>query len=275
MDSTNLINKFQPLQALRGKAQGFYDEKEEDKRICSIYPATLGIIADLEKGIDTYLVYLRMVTFTKEELLDSFKNFGEEFYEKIKDLNILELFFLLYSMDETSKRTIEDAFFFFIKEYVFFVPNLTTIFIGNIKDKRTLTVDNFIQFQNIIRYQNWVEVKEEEEEVNFNPATPKAREILEKIRKGREEVAKIKSKANGKIKFHDLVASLAAKGNGLGIVNIWSISYYAFYDQLQRMSMVEEYDMLIKSALAGAKIDKNKLKKHWIRGLSIEPSNGE
>lgn len=62
---------------------------------------------------------------------------------------------------------------------------------------------------------------------------------------------------------------MAAKANGLNLFNIWNLNYYAFNDQLQRLRMIEDYDIGIKSLMAGADSKKVKLK-YWIRSIQSE-----
>jgi hypothetical protein len=52
------------------------------------------------------------------------------------------------------------------------------------------------------------------------------------------------------------------------MLNVWDLTYYAFQDQLKRMSWREEFDINTRASLAGAKLDKNKLS-HWIKSMSF------
>ena len=72
-----------------------------------------------------------------------------------------------------------------------------------------------------------------------------------------------KAKNSSDLSFSDLVASLAAGGNGLNILNVWDLPYYAFNDQFKRMQMKEEYENTYKSLLAGADPKKVKIR-YWI-----------
>ena len=52
------------------------------------------------------------------------------------------------------------------------------------------------------------------------------------------------------------------------MTNVWDLTYYAFQDQLKRMSWREEFDINTRASLAGAGLDKNKLS-HWIKTMSF------
>ena len=71
------------------------------------------------------------------------------------------------------------------------------------------------------------------------------------------------------LSFLDLVASLAAKGNGLNALNVWNLTYYAFNDQFKRMQAIEEYEQAMGAIQAGA--DPKKIKvEHWIKNIQSE-----
>ena len=63
----------------------------------------------------------------------------------------------------------------------------------------------------------------------------------------------------------DLVASLTIN-SALDIVNVWSISYYAFNDQFKRMRILEQYSTGLQSIMAGADPKKIKLQ-DWIQSI--------
>ena len=95
-----------------------------------------------------------------------------------------------------------------------------------------------------------------------NPSDAKAAQILKQMRENKKKLNQ--AKPNSELSFVDLVASLAAKGNGLNALNVWDLTYFAFNDQFKRMQYVEEYDNQLRALLAGAGKKGEKLK-HWIR----------
>ena len=103
--------------------------------------------------------------------------------------------------------------------------------------------------------------------------TPQVRALKEKLLKGRKDRENVKRKERKKtgekeLELSDLVASLAIGTNSYNILNVWDLAYYAFQDQLKRMSWHEEFDINTRASLAGAKLDKNKLS-HWIKTMSF------
>jgi hypothetical protein len=103
--------------------------------------------------------------------------------------------------------------------------------------------------------------------------SPRVRALKEKMLEGRRkrEELKRKSKKNSSeksLELSDLIASLTIGSNSYNMTNVWDLTYYAFQDQLKRMSWREEFDINTRASLAGAKLDKNKLS-HWIKTMSF------
>ena len=84
-----------------------------------------------------------------------------------------------------------------------------------------------------------------------------------KIKEGKK--VREKSKSND-LSFLDLVASLAAKGNGLNALNVWDLTYYAFNDQFKRMQAIEDYEQSLHALQQGADPKKVKLD-YWVKNI--------
>jgi len=83
--------------------------------------------------------------------------------------------------------------------------------------------------------------------------TIRSKELDEKIAKAKQKLKEKLGKLPGDddVSFNELVSVVAAKGNGLNIMNIWRMTYYQFNDQFKRMNLIENYDISVKQVLAG------------------------
>ena len=81
----------------------------------------------------------------------------------------------------------------------------------------------------------------------------------------------LKFSTSDEVDFSSLISSLGLYYRDLS--KVLDLSYYAFFDQVKRMQIKEEYDTNLKSALAGAKIPKNKMK-YWIRKIHQTDKGG-
>lgn len=217
---------------------------------CSIYPATLKEIASL--GVNEYFKYVNLLTIKEDEILKIVK-------EKIDPFDFL---FINSVYKETFKEEFVKALYFFIKDEILFLPDVEAIVIGKFEEGRMLTKENFFEFQKIISAQNFIQ----EEIVKCTGEDEAARIIKAKLEKSREKIEKSKNKReDNPIEMADLVASLTIN-SALDIVNVWSISYYAFNDQFKRMRILEQYSTGLQSIMAGADPKKIKLQ-DWIQSI--------
>lgn len=228
----------------------------------NVYPIKLKEISQI--GSDKFFFLLGLLCMNptlvdKEFLKDS--NFEEN--EKIL------LYFITFAKQDIKfQLDFCQAISFFTKEKVSFNTEEAYFFVEQegAKEEQIITVSVLEALQYIVSRQNFLSVDKKEE---FKPANDKAAEIIAKRKSGRAKVNELKTKNLEGPNFSDLVSSLAAKGNGLNIFNIWNLNYYAFNDQLKRMGMIEEYDVGIQSLMAGADSKKVKLK-YWIRNIQSE-----
>lgn len=233
--------------------------------ICLIYSPTLGEIATT--GLDKFYEYLSVTMIEKPKVTD------RKIAELLKAISNFEYIILLTQMDETQRDLIGRAFQFFTHEQVQFVANPPMIVFGDPSEKRVVTKDTYDDFQYLISLAcAMVDTSEERIEI-FEDDSPRVKDIKRKMLEGRKARAKAKKKkssASGSdVKVSDLIASLPVGSNGgVNIIDVWNLTYYAFQDQLKRMSWREEYDINTRAAMAGAKIDKEKLS-HWIKTMTF------
>ena len=216
---------------------------------CLIYSKTLRDIALV--GVNKYFRYLNLLTITKKDIKNLFKQDDVEPFDFILFNSIL---------NEEFKNEFIEALKYFIKEDVLFVSEMESFIIGKFEEERMLNKDNFGEFQIILKLQNFLEEKNKS-----NGENDIAKKIKEKIAKGREKVAQIKGINNDNINLSDLIGSLAIN-TSLGIDRIWDITYYAFNDQFRRMRMLEQYETSLQSIMAGADPKKVKLE-DWIKSI--------
>lgn len=252
--------------ALKGEPLVFKD-------ICLIYPKKLNEIFAREVGIKKFYQYLNLVLGTKPSLNPEAQEF-EGKREEVKQLNIifeglspLEFLLFNYKADDENKILIQKAFQFFTKERVLFLEEKKEIIIGPIEDSHIINEQNYYDFRSIIQHLYWMPI-DEVYEINSND-DERTRELKRKLQRGKEAVDKVKAKSKQDgdgTSIVDIIASLPIKVGSLNILNVWDLSYYAFYDQLKRYNLSEQYDTNVRAALAGAKIESKKLK-HWIRNI--------
>lgn len=87
---------------------------------------------------------------------------------------------------------------------------------------------------------------------SFNPADAKAREIAEKLMRGRQRVAAQKGSSNTSI-FSQYLSILTVGLGSMSFQNCMDLTMYQLYDLVERYSLYVNWDMDVKCRLAGGK----------------------
>ena len=233
--------------------------------ICIVKSPFLKDIAS--EGLDRFYQYLSFMTIKKPSMEN------EEIKQLLSPLSDFEYLVLLSQMEVDNHNMISAAFQFFTGDKPTFLTQPTQIVLGDPAEKRILTKDNFLGFSELVALACAMRDPKEDTIQFLDSDTPRVRALKEKMLKGRrdrEEAKKKAKKKNGEsdIELSDLIASLAIGSNNYNMLNVWDLTYYAFQDQLKRMSWREEFDINTRASLAGAKLDKNKLS-HWIKSMTF------
>lgn len=123
-------------------------------------------------------------------------------------------------------------------------------------NEKYINKDNYSYIVDVLKLQNGLMQVEEKK---YNPADEKAREIMEKIKRG-QEIAKKNKKKDGDLDLQDIISAVAGKSNNLNILDIWDLTVYQLYDHFQRLEMVDGYGISMNAMMHGADI---KNVKHW------------
>ena len=198
---------------------------------------------------------------------------NEEIQKLLSPLSDFEYLVLLAQMEPENHKIISAAFQFFTDDKPIFLTQPTRVVLGDAAEKRVLTKDNFIGFSELVLLACAMRDPKEDTIEFLDSDTPRVRALKEKMLKGRRDREEAKKKAKRQsgekeLELSDLVASLAIGSNTYNMSNVWDLTYYAFQDQLKRMSWREEFDINTRASLAGAKLDKNKLS-HWIKSMTF------
>ena len=118
---------------------------------------------------------------------------------------------------------------------------------------------NFEDFQKILRQVFCLKNEDED----FNPANDAAAKIAEKIKKGRARVAHIKGEDVGSI--YAKYVSILSVGLRIPISVLNKYTVYQLNDQLERYYLWSNWDIDIRSRLAGAKADSKP--EDWTRNI--------
>ena len=98
----------------------------------------------------------------------------------------------------------------------------------------------------------------------FNPANDKAKEIAEKIMRGRKRIAEQKSNSQNSI-FSQYLSILTVGLNSMSLSELMDLTMFQLYDLIERFGLYSSWDLDVKSRLAGGKPDKEP--DNWMKSL--------
>ena len=90
------------------------------------------------------------------------------------------------------------------------------------------------------------------QQAGFNPANEKAREIAEKLMRGRQRVAELNGTANASI-FSQYLSILTVGLSSMSLQELMDLTMFQLYDLVERYQLYISWDIDIRSRLAGAK----------------------
>ena len=98
----------------------------------------------------------------------------------------------------------------------------------------------------------------------FNPANDKAKEIAQKLMRGRERIAAERGDSNTSI-FSQYLSILTVGLASMSIQNLMDLTMFQLYDLIERYGLYVNWDIDIRSRLAGGKPDKSP--DNWMKNL--------
>ena len=98
----------------------------------------------------------------------------------------------------------------------------------------------------------------------FNPANEKAREIAEKLMRGRQRVAEQKGTSNTSV-FSQYLSILTVGLNSMSFQDCMNLTIYQLYDLVERYMLFVNWDMDVRCRLAGGKPDSQP--DNWMKNI--------
>ena len=133
------------------------------------------------------------------------------------------------------------------------------------KEGKTVTIDdnNFESLQEILKMVFCTKTGPMDQQ-SFNPANDKAREIAQKLMRGRERIAAQNGSSNTSV-FSQYLSVLTVGLNSMSIQDMADLTIYQLYDLVERFNLYLAWDLDIRSRLAGGKPDKHP--DNWMKNI--------
>ena len=154
-----------------------------------------------------------------------------------------------------------------------YIPVITrnSIILTKQGENQPLLIDdnNFDIFQSVLKEILCVNSLFQGNNVIYNPANDRAKEIAEKLMRGRRKVAEIKSKGNNESVLTRYISILTIGSNTMSLEDCLNLNMFQIFDLMERYNAFIEWDVDLRVRLAGGKPDKPV--ESWTR--DIHPKN--
>ena len=192
--------------------------------------------------------------FVAVQCLNIDKNLLRQDKTLLQDTNNFQIFMTIMSEKEArdKKKATQQLLQLLFPNYsVLFTPR--SIMLQGKENSMTIDENNFEVFQMLLKYIFCVS-NTNNQQAGFNPANDKAREIAEKLMKGRQKVAELNGSANASI-FTQYLSILTVGLSSMSINDLMELTMFQIYDLFERYQLYIGWDIDIRSRLAGAKPD--------------------
>ena len=171
----------------------------------------------------------------------------------LSEINNFQIFMMIMQEKEAKDKKIatQKVLTLIFPEYkILFTPN-SLLFQ---KESETIIVDsnNFELFQEVLR-QIFCMKNAPMDQTAFNPQGEKAREIAQKLQRGRDRIAAERNDANSSI-FTQYVSTLSI-GLRIPLQQMLELTMFQLYDLLERYMLWVNWDLDVRTRLAGGKPD--------------------
>lgn len=178
------------------------------------------------------------------------------------DVNNFDLLMLLLQDKNTvdKKNAVQQVLQLLFPDYKIFITPRSIAFN---RANETFTIDegNFESLQNILKNVFCLGSAGQE---SYNPSGKKAREIADKLMRARQKVAQQKGSSNSSV-LAQYVSVLTVGLSSMSLQNLLNLTMYQLYDLIERYTLYTNWDLDIKSKLAGGKSETKV--ENWMKAL--------
>lgn len=197
-------------------------------------------------GEHEFFVGVQTLTLHKSMFMDKDKGVPES-------ITNFQIFMTIVNGKETAdkKEIVKQLFLIIFPKYkVLFTPN--SILFQDDNGNHIVDANNFEGLQEILRMVFCVNSTDMDKQA-FNPANDAAKEIAEKLMRGRQRVAAQSGENNHSI-FSQYLSVLVI-GTQLGFNELQTYTMYQIFDLMERYSLYTNWDIDLRCRLAGGKPD--------------------
>ena len=217
----------------------------------NIHQPTIREIAYI--GEKSFYEAAQTIIIQKENFINGLENITQEDKTALSQMSNFEIFLKLVEANPLSSTKVQMLLSLLFPDFNSSIEE-RFIFLVNPKEQKNILINdsNFEILQEVITTILCLQSGNTKEE--FNPQGDRAREIAEKIKRGRERAARLKGEKRQQSSFlSKYISGLGIGTNTLNIHNVLDLTLYQLLNQLERYGLYTQYNISIQAKMAGAK----------------------
>ena len=217
----------------------------------NIHQPTIREIAYI--GEKSFYEAAQTIVIKKEDFINGLENITQEDKTALSQMSNFEIFLKLVEANPLSSTKVQMLLSLLFPDFNSSIEE-RFIFLVNPKEQKNILINdsNFEILQEVITTILCLQSGNTKEE--FNPQGDRAREIAEKIKRGRERAARLKGEKRQQSNFlSKYISGLGIGTNTLNIHNVLDLTLYQLLNQLERYGLYTQYNISIQAKMAGAK----------------------
>ncbi len=183
--------------------------------------------------------------------------------EVLENINNFQIFMMVMNEKEAKdkRNATQQVLQLLLPSYkVLFTPR--TLIFSQEGQNTIVDETNFESFQEVLKLVFCAKNGPMDQQ-SFNPENQKAREIAEKLMRGRARIAAEKGGSNSSVLSQYL--SILTIGTSMQLQNLMDLTMFQLYDLIERYDLYINWDIDLRSRLAGGKPDKHP--DNWMKNL--------
>lgn len=209
-------------------------------------------------GESRFFTAVQLLTIDEAFLSNIMKNSEVQ----IQPQDLFKLFLQIMQDDKEKQKILKDLLTLcFQKQKIIFTPRALNFLSENNEIISTLNEDNFSIFQT---YFQTVFCLSNRQDVTYNPANAKAKEIANKLYRARQRVAAQQTEKDKK-SLDTYISSMVIAIPSMSLNDVVNLTLYQLYDLLERYGLYVNWDLDIKCRLAGGGSEKEQ--ESWMKNI--------
>lgn len=216
----------------------------------NIHQPTIREIAYI--GEKSFYEAAQTIIIQKEDFINGLENITQEDKTALSQMSNFEIFLKLVEANPLSNTKVQMLLSLLFPDFNSSIEE-RFIFLVNPKEQKNILINDssFEILQEVITTILCLQSGNTKEE--FNPQGDRAREIAEKIKRGRERAARLKGEKRQQSSFlSKYISGLGIGTNTLNIHNVLDLTLYQLLNQLERYGLYTQYNISIQAKMAGA-----------------------